>query len=583
MFKKMWIFDKILFLGRICTAVLDGILPPLSAFLLKILIDSATEGDFNKSLVYIGIIAAVNFAAGVIRAWIDRKFKLAEDLFMNSLTFDFNAKLINIDCEILYTPKMMQQKEIAAKVIQTRIASRYLDGTFAIISSIISIISVGYLLSSVSWWVYAVMLALCAINIITMTVEKRASISNTKDLAPINTEISYYMTMLVDENYANDMRMYSISDWVIRKYKTMIKKSNNLLKDLLNKRFSISLLRTVLSTAENIFLYTFAAVQMIFFNMSFANFSLVISTLNTFSSSVSGIAGDVVSLSENSEYMQIYREFMETENKIAVDNTGLPLKNIEEQNDCITFRNVSFAYPGSESPTLKDININIEKGKFYVIVGENGAGKTTLCRLICRLYDVEEGEILYCGENIKNINYKEYRNNIGIVFQDYKYYCMSIAENVAMNEYNGSDEIRAKITKALNEAGLGEKIESLPKGIDTQLGRKFDDEGILLSGGELQKMALARVIFKDPSVVILDEPSSALDAFAEDELIQSFNRVLKGKTVLYISHRMSVAKYSDGVIYINGGKVMGFGSHEELEKTVPEYKSLYDAQVKHYR
>ncbi len=192
--------------------------------------------------------------------------------------------------------------------------------------------------------------------------------------------------------------------------------------------------------------------------------------------------------------------------------------------------------------------------------------------------------------NVKNIEYKSYRNKFGIVFQDYKYYCLSIAENVAMNEYQDTPEIENRILNALDNAGLGEKIASLPKGIHTQIGKILDSEGILLSGGELQKLALARVLFKDPAIVILDEPSSALDAFAEDELT-TFNSVLKNKTVIYISHRLSVANYADKVIYIQDGTkviyiqdgtIKGFDTHKNLLNNLPTYRDMYEAQAKHY-
>lgn len=152
-----------------------------------------------------------------------------------------------------------------------------------------------------------------------------------------------------------------------------------------------------------------------------------------------------------------------------------------------------------------------------------------------------------------------------------------------MNEYDGSEKTIEKILSALSIAGLGEKIDSLPKGINTQLGKIFDNEGILLSGGELQKLALSRVLFKNSPVVILDEPSSALDALAEDELIRTFNSALKGKTVFYISHRLSVAKYADKVIFMEDNNIKGFDTHENLINKLPSYKEMYESQAKHYK
>lgn len=274
---------------------------------------------------------------------------------------------------------------------------------------------------------------------------------------------------------------------------------------------------------------------------------------------------------------------MTTENRIAIPNKGIDIVNLSDCKNSFEIENVSFKYPGAKINTLENLSLSVEKGKFYVIVGKNGVGKTTLVRLLCRLYDSTTGCIKYLDNDIRTLEYRSYRENIGVVFQDYKYYCLSIAENVAMNEYDEEPETLNRILMALNNAGLGEKIRSLPRGIHTQLGKIFHNEGILLSGGELQKLALARVLFKDPSVVILDEPSSALDALAENELIKTFNTALKGKTVFYISHRLSVAKYADKVIFMDDKHIKGFDTHENLLKDCEDYRIMYESQAKHYQ
>ena len=401
-------------------------------------------------------------------------------------------------------------------------------------------------------------------------------------MAPINTEVSYYMTMLIDEAYVNDMRMYSIADWAVRKYNQCMDKSHHLLVKLTNSELNTGLIRTVLGAAESVFLYGFATIQVIFYGLSFANFTLITSTFKTFSDSISNIARSFIDFGENSAHVQFFREYMTAENVIAVPGKGTPADQIAVSSPIFELKDVSFKYPGASTMALENVNLSVEEGKFYVVVGANGAGKTTLTKLICRLYDVTDGSLQYMGTNIKDIEYQSYRNNIGIVFQDYKYYCLSIAENVVMGEFDGTPETEKKILDALTKAGLGPKIESLPLGIRTPLGKILDKNGVLLSGGELQKLALARVLYKDSPIVILDEPSSALDAFAEDELIQTFNSALKGKTVFYISHRLSVAKYADKVIHIGDKKILGFDTHQNLLKESPEYNAMYTAQAKHY-
>lgn len=583
MFKVIWNFSKSLFFGKMLLAILNGVIAPLNAYILKILVEKITVFDWNSTLAVIGILAAVNLTNGVLQAYINRKLGITGDLFRNHLMFEFNSKVVNMDYEILFEPEMIQMKELAFKTIREGRAIRYLDIIFSCISYVISLASIIYLLSSFSWWVYLVMLGLSSIKIYTVIADKKHNFNISVDMAPINAETSYYMNMLADESYANDMRMFSISRWVISKYERCIAKAHKMLEGLLSGIFKNTVVRNVLSGIETVFLYTFVASQMFFNNMTFADFTMATSALRTFSDSITNITGSLIDLGENSAYVKIYREFMKKKNTIAVPGRGRNIKELPDTRYIYELADVGFKYPGSEKMVLEGLNLQAEKGKFYVIVGKNGVGKTTLVRLLCRLYDPSSGIIRYMNNDLRDIEYKSYRDNIGVVFQDYKYYCLSIAENVAMNEYDGSEEVIKKISDALNAAGLSEKINSLPKGINTQLGKIFDKEGVLLSGGELQKLALARVLFKNSSVVILDEPSSALDALAEDELIRTFNTALKGKTVFYISHRLSVAKYADKVIFMEDSGIKGFDTHEKLLESIESYRVLYESQAKHYK
>lgn len=583
MFKVIWNFSKSLFLGKMLLAILNGVIAPLNAYILKILVERITAFDWNSTLAVIGIIAAVNLANGVLQAYINRKLGITGDLFRNHLMFEFNSKVVNMDYEILFEPDMIQMKELAFKTIREGRAIKYLDILFSCISYVISLASIIYLLSSFSWWVYLIMLGLSSIKIYTVIADKKHNYNISVDMAPINAETSYYMNMLADESYANDMRMFSISRWVISKYEKCITKAHKMLEGLLSGIFKNTVVRNVLSGIETVFLYTFVASQMFFNNMTFADFTMATSALRTFSDSITNITGSLIDLGENSAYVKIYREFMKKKNTIAVPGRGRNIKELPDTRYIFELADVGFKYPGSEKMVLEGLNLQAEKGKFYVIVGKNGVGKTTLVRLLCRLYDPSSGIIRYMNNDLRDLEYKSYRDNIGVVFQDYKYHCLSIAENVAMNEYDGSEEVIKKISDALNAAGLSEKINSLPKGINTQLGKIFDKEGVLLSGGELQKLALARVLFKNSSVVILDEPSSALDALAEDELIRTFNTALKGKTVFYISHRLSVAKYADKVIFMEDSGIKGFDTHEKLLESIKSYRILYESQAKHYK
>jgi ABC-type multidrug transport system fused ATPase/permease subunit len=580
--KKSWGFNKPFVVLKTIRAIISGLTPACTAYLYKLVVAAITDGDWRLSLQWIGVTGAFTLLSSLASALISKRITLTQDLFRNALLFELQEKIVNMDPELLLTPETAQKRDLANRIVSNNLSSKFLDSVFAIASGVVSLISVGYIVSTVSYWVLLVFALLCVLKVITIVVEKNARYKSTVAMSPVNTKITYYITMFTDPAYSNDVRMYSISDWIIKKYKKAVADLQQIASDLLNRNFNTFMLRTLLSVVESSLFYAFLAAQVIFLGMSFANFTMFLTALQTFSGQITAVISGAADIGENSLYVSAYREFLNIRNKIAVDG-GIPVPRGSQSNDAaFVLRDVAFRYPGSKKLALTDLNLTIRRDKFYVVVGENGVGKTTLCKLLCRLYDASGGSIQYNGENIKRYYYRDYRNQIGIVFQDFKHYELSVAENVAMNSYDGREETRARIYECLRMAGLQAKIDSLERGIDTQLGRTFDENGVFLSGGELQKLALARVLFMDTPVVILDEPSSALDPYAEDELITLFTKRLSGKTVFYISHRLSIAKYADAVIFLADNTVRGFGTHNELLESNDAYAKLYNAQAKHY-
>lgn len=292
------------------------------------------------------------------------------------------------------------------------------------------------------------------------------------------------------------------------------------------------------------------------------------SSLKTVISSITEIRAYDMFYEDLDEYLSLPTKLREGKRKISVNDDYT-----------IEFKNVSFKYPGSEKFSLKDINITIKSGTKLSIVGENGAGKTTFVKLLMRLYDPTEGEILFNGVNIKDIDYELYMALFSTVFQDYKLFALSLKENVALslpiNEM--------KVQQVLERVGLGEKLHKLPKGINTAVYKNFDETGFEPSGGEGQKIALARALYKDAPIVVLDEPTAALDPRAEYEIYQNFNYLVEGKTAVYISHRLSSTKFCDAIIVLNNGEIAEYGSHNELiNKKNGLYKELFHMQAQYY-
>lgn len=281
-------------------------------------------------------------------------------------------------------------------------------------------------------------------------------------------------------------------------------------------------------------------------------------------------------------FVDNFRLFMEYETKMPENPQG---KKADPEHSDICFKNVSFAYKEDSDPVLQNINMTIKKGQKIAIVGHNGAGKSTFVKLLMRLYDVTEGSIEVGGTDIREYSLSSYRKLFGTIFQDFKIFAASITENVLLRRCGEetAEKDRERVREALKAGGLLDRTESLEKGLDSQLTREFDDTGIQLSGGEFQKLAIARVFVKDCEICILDEPSSALDPISESEIFENMLKACEGRTVIFISHRLSTTVMADRIYLLENGRIQESGSHRELMEKGGRYAEMYHMQAKRYQ
>ncbi len=282
-------------------------------------------------------------------------------------------------------------------------------------------------------------------------------------------------------------------------------------------------------------------------------------------------------LKTNTEYLDTTFEFFDIPNDMYQGSLTTE-KRADRQYE-VEFKNVSFKYPGSENWALKNVSMKFKVGKRLAIVGENGSGKTTFIKLLCRLYDPQEGQILLNGIDIRKYNYRDYMDVFSIVFQDFQLISQPLGANVAGS--SAYDE--AKVRKALTDAGFGDRLDSLPNGLNTQLYKDFTENGVEVSGGEAQKIAIARALYKDAPFIILDEPTAALDPIAEAEIYSKFNDISGDKTAIYISHRLSSCKFCDEIAVFHDGAVIQQGTHDGLlADATGKYHELWHAQAQYY-
>jgi len=290
---------------------------------------------------------------------------------------------------------------------------------------------------------------------------------------------------------------------------------------------------------------------------------------------VTALSGDLGRVYNNAVYIKPLLDYLDLSDVLVKGSKPLP----EKGEYCFEFRNVSFQYPGTQTFALKNLNMRLEANRRLAVVGLNGSGKTTMIKLLCRLYDPTAGEIFLNGVNIQEYDFQTYRRLFSVVFQDFKLFPLTIGENVAVS--NKQD--KEKVLRCLQDAGFGERLEKLPLGLDTVLYKDFDEEGVQISGGEAQKIALARALYKDAGMIVLDEPTAALDPIAEFEVYSTFDKTIGSKTAVFISHRLSSCRFCHDIAVFDKGELVQRGGHDELLSDADGlYAALWHAQAQHY-
>ena len=309
--------------------------------------------------------------------------------------------------------------------------------------------------------------------------------------------------------------------------------------------------------------------------MSIGDCIVVIGSIGTISYCLNNLVQNFAEFGEHALFLEDVRYFLDYETKLVGGNKKAPDESV-----VLEARGVSFRYDGSDKDTLHDVSFTLRKGERVALVGSNGSGKTTLVKLLLRLYDVSEGEILLDGENIKEYDLSSYRDCFGTVFQDFKMFSMSVKDNVLLRPSEKDED--EKVLSALRESGAYARVERMDKGIDTILTREFDDKGENLSGGEQQKLSLARIFADRTPFVLLDEPSSALDPIAEYTMFENMMRATEGRSVIFISHRLSSAVLADRVFLMDGGTIAEIGTHAELMALGGKYAEMFHRQAENY-
>lgn len=434
------------------------------------------------------------------------------------------------------------------------------------------------LISGVSAWLVVLLVIISLVQILSYKLANNYELKHRDAKAKLTVTQDYLDRQAYAVENGKDIRFYQMKEWLSGHYRAANKKYQALLAKEKACYFADDLFGLLLQLGRDVVCYGYLIGQLMQ-GMSIARFVLYIGIVSGFSTYFSELTMMISQISSCLKPVGQMQEFTELEN-VYHHGEGVRLKDEKEAVE-VEFSHVSFSYPGTDHKILDDVNFRIKKGGKMALVGINGAGKSTIVKLLCGFYMPDEGHIYINGTDLATMDLDVWYRSLAAVFQDAFTYSFSIADNVTCSM--GEDYDAEKCREALKDAGLWEKIQKLPQKENTFIGKEVSEDGIHLSGGETQKLMLARALYKGCALLLLDEPTAALDAIAENEMYEKYNEMLTGKTALFISHRLASTRFCDHILFLENGKITEEGTHEELMQENGGYAEMFLVQSRYYK
>jgi ATP-binding cassette subfamily B protein len=578
-----WAASPQLLLRYSLLGMFNAIMPPVSVYLGAVLVNKIAEAQIHpmkfEDVLPIVIGLWITF---IVQRAIGSYMGYGRSLYVRRVELEAERRLLTkaskVDLGHFDNSDWHDRLARARRDVNWRPG----DLTWSILGlsgNIVTIVLMAGLLASLHYLL--VVLALGA-SVLTLLLESRVTTKLYKYYykeTPEERERQYVGDLLVQPRNTKEVRAYVLSDYLLGRHHKL---SEDLFKQR-QKMFKLgsrmSLITGLVTGTVLALAYVFVAAKGIAGTINPGGVVLVIGAFTSVAGTLGTISSTFVAVDQHTTFLDDFFSFLSVESLLHVPaKPGIvppaPIEGIE-------FNNIGFTYPGGTEPAVKDLNLKIRKGELLALVGENGAGKSTLIKLLLRFYDVQEGAITVSGVNLKDVDPEELRNRIGVLFQDYATYELSVRENVMMGRPNGATD-DTQILKALQDSRSEWLVNKMPKGLDSKVGRLFEG-GHDLSGGEWQRLALARIMYRNADIWILDEPTSSLDPEAEAAIFAELKENLKGRIGIVISHRFSTVRIADRIAVINDGKVTELGTHDELLAAGNRYAQLFELQASGYR
>jgi len=581
-FKEIWQTNKKLFLISALCRLIAALLPVVILWVGKIIIDEiiriTTQGekDFAELWKYV----VIEFILVILSDLMSRAISLTDGILGDQYNINTSVKIIEKTNEIDIS--LLENSEFYDKLDRARTQTM---GRVDLMSNVLgqaqTTISIVTLVAGLIYFEpYLIILLVLSIipSFINEVRFSQQQYSLARSWTSERRELDYLRFIGANDKTAKEIKLFGLTNFVVNRFKNLATKYFNLNKSLVIKRSSYGFLFNLLGSISYYAAYVFIIYRVLSGVITLGELTFLSGSFNRLMKSLQDFFSKFTRISESSLYLKDYFDFID----ISVQpktKEDVPLPKVIQRG--FEFKNVFFAYPESENQILKNVSFSVKAGEKIAFVGQNGAGKTTLTKLLLRFYEPTSGEILLDGININRYNKSEYQAYFGVLFQDFFRYEFSVKENIAIGKI---DEIenQARIEKAAELSLADEVVSELTNGYEQQLGKRFV-KGQELSGGQWQKIALARAYMKDAEVMILDEPTSALDAKAESEVFERFIHLIKNKTSVIISHRFSTVRQADRIIVLQEGKILESGTHEELMSNNKLYAQLFTLQAEGYQ
>lgn len=580
-YRLLWQSERKLVFAGILTIPVSLALSALALYTPSIMLSALEKsGRFSQAaLVIIGLLFA-QLLCSISDNVITTKSFYMEMYVLNHMKLRWETYLRDRDRYLGYDPEVQKWNERAQNASgDNHTAGVHFPKYFTdMLSEILKFLLFGTVISLLHPLIILLLAAGCALNAVMGKWERRRNWEERdvrNDLEKKINCISWSISQ--DLSYAKDIRLYGMKGFLHERLMGLLTLSLGERRKMERRAILTALVNYLVVFVRDGAAYAFLIAEAVRGSMDAASFVLYFSAITSLSGVMGSILEIINKVSEGAMQVSDFREAMEIEGRLN-RGAGIP---IPQEPFSITFRNVSYQYPEGEKRVLENVSFHIKAGEKIALVGPNGAGKTTLTKLMCGLLLPDEGEILLNGHSLYEYNRDEMYSLFGIVPQQFNLLPASIAQNIAAAEEAEID--RDRVDNCIRLAGLTEKIASLPKGADTPLSRELYEDGVELSGGEKQKLLLARLLYKAPLCMILDEPTAALDPIAEDRMYRNYHQIASNATSIFISHRLASTRFCDRIFLLDGAGIAEVGTHDELMADGGKYRELFELQSRYYR